>query len=134
MTPPIRRRDTGRKPTSERLRELREAMDPEPSQTEIAAALGEGQMWVSRRERGKPEPTVDDAIRLAEALGYAADFLILGREHRQLLARLGEADPEIATLALRLVVALPYFDQTSLTVLTGLLQLAEEKASKRSAG
>lgn len=134
MTPPIKRKPTSRKPTSQRLRELREAQDPEPSQEDIAAIVEEGQMWVSRRERGKPEPTVDDAIRIAEALGYAADFLIVEHKHRQLLAALGAADPAATTLALRVLAAFPHLDEVSLFVFHSVLLKIEERLSEKTAG
>lgn len=133
MTPPIRRRDTGRQPTSARLRALRKGLEPEPSQEDIAAKLGEGQMWISRRERGVPEPSADEAILIAEALGYAAELVIVDREQRELLAGLGRAGPAETALALRLLAVLPYFDETARTVLEGLLRIAEQKAAEAAA-
>lgn len=133
MAPRIKPRVTDRTPTSTRLRQLREALDPVPGQEEIAARVGEGQMWVSRRERGKPEPSVEDAIRIAEALGYAADFLILDRKHAELLAMMGEASPEATTYALRLLALFPQLDQTGLVAVEGLIGALEGQTAKATA-
>lgn len=127
MTPPIKKRVTGRTPTGARLQALREAIEPEPSQAAIAARIGEGQMWLSRRERGKPEPTVDEALLIAEALGYAAELVIVERKQRQLLAGLGQLSPQDASLVLRLMAVLPGFDNLARRVLLGLIEDSEER-------
>lgn len=133
MTPPVRRKDTGRTPTSERLRELRKSLKPVPSQGAIAERLGEGQMWISRRERGDPEPTVDEAIVIVEALGYAAEFLIANREQGELLSALGPLPPDQLSLVLRLIRILPHLDERGMRYVTGLLQVAEDQAAETTA-
>jgi transcriptional regulator with XRE-family HTH domain len=134
MTPPIKRKPSDRKPTSQRLKELRKSLDPEPSQDDIAERVGEIQMWVSRRERGKPEPTVDDAIRIAEALGYAADFLIVDRKQGELLSRLGAASPPATAYALRVLDLFPELNETGVIALEGVVGALERQAGKATAG
>ena len=45
------------------------------SQFQFAAQLGESESWVSRRLTGRVEFTDTDRARLADALGYPADWL-----------------------------------------------------------
>lgn len=121
---------SGRTPTSQRLQALRESLEPKVSQQMVADRLGEIQMWVSRREQGTPEPTVEDAIRIVEALGYAAALVIVQREQGELLARLASVDTDSATVALRLLRALPYLGEEARTLLKGMLELGESKAAQ----
>lgn len=125
-----------RKPTSQRLRELREALKPQPSQGDLATRIGEDQMWVSRRERGKPEPTVEDAILIAEGLGYAAEFVILEKEHRELLSAIVGLSPDDAGLALRFLSVFGRVsgDAAGRKLIRGLIELAEHQTRETVAG
>jgi transcriptional regulator with XRE-family HTH domain len=45
------------------------------SQFRFAAALGESESWLSRRLNGRAEFSTEDRGRIAQALGYPAEWL-----------------------------------------------------------
>jgi transcriptional regulator with XRE-family HTH domain len=102
----------------------------------IADKIGEDQMWLSRRERGKPEPTVDDAILIAEGLGYAAELVILDEKHRDLLSAIGSISPDDVGLALRFLAVFGRVasDPRGRKLIRGTIELMEEQTSETSAG
>lgn len=118
---------------SERLRRLRLSLEPRPEQGDIAKAIGTTQAWVSRRETGEVEPTVSEAILLAETLGYSAELLILEKQHRELIGILGRLSATQASDALRLLVLWPHLDETALNVIDALLQTVEKKQTTEAA-
>ncbi len=64
------------------------------NQFQFAALLGESESWISRRLTGRVEFTDTERTRVAETLGYPANWLFLtpqppGREQISQLARAG---------------------------------------------
>jgi transcriptional regulator with XRE-family HTH domain len=120
----------------ERLRQLREAR--KISQKRLAARLDRPQPWISNRELGKVEISVDEAIEILRAIGYAAEMVVVEGGQDQLLKLAAQADPAQATLALQLLEVLPRLDEGQRRMLTAMIHGAlatphAESTDKRSA-
>ena len=76
----------------------------------ISEAAGLGPNYVSEMLRGK-EPGVDKLVRLAQALGVSASYLVTGldmsAEHEEALQRLTRLSPEKQRVVLDLIRSLP---------------------------
>lgn len=114
----------------ERLRQLREGLQPKVSQETLGARLGRNQRWVSYRERGQVETSVEEAEEIVRALGFAGAFVI-GPESGA-IDRLSGADPRDVELAVRLVAVLPELTVEQRDMVVGIVSLIEEQASRRA--
>lgn len=61
---------------SEKLRNLRDNLEPKPSQTEVGLATGIEQRKMSRLENGRTEPNLQDIISLCKYYRVSADYLL----------------------------------------------------------
>lgn len=118
----------------ERLRAMREARGW--SQDKLGERLGRNQRWISERERGSVGTTVDEAIEIADALGFAAELVAVPRvtgDQLTLLEQLGALDPNSVDLAVRLLGAWQHLDENTRRMVSGMVMLAEEAAENREA-
>lgn len=118
------------KAIGERLRELREAQ--KVSQGDLGAKLQRNQRWISERERGTVGTTVDEATEIAEAIGYAGEFVVLPARYRELLGAMADADPRSVELAIRLLMAVPHLGDEVLGMVSAMVEQAEGAASRKT--
>lgn len=113
----------------ERLRGLRGDL----AQVALGARLGRNQRWISERERGVVDTSVEDAIEIADALGYAAELVIVPRRHGRILETLTALDPDGAALAMRLAAVWPTLEPGVRNMIEGMVAVAESAALDRPA-
>ena len=61
---------------AQKLRNLREDMEPPKNQTELGEILNMNQMKISRMERGETEPSLQDLIDICTLFHISADYLL----------------------------------------------------------
>lgn len=81
----------------ERLRKIRENLEPKQTTHEIAAAAGVAQSTLSYYERGYLDPPIERRIKLAQALGVSPETLSPGIG-REVLAQIRLHEKEISKL------------------------------------
>ena len=60
----------------EKLRELREDLEPKPTQSEVGSNCGITQRKLSFIEKGFTEPNIQDLIALCKYYGVSADYIL----------------------------------------------------------
>lgn len=70
------RKDFLKMKPNEKIRMLRESIDPKPSQTKIAEKLNIGQMTLSRIESGANEPNLKTLKAICELYNVSADYIL----------------------------------------------------------
>ena len=60
----------------EKLRELREDLEPKPTQSEVGNKCGITQRKLSFIEKGFTEPNIQDLIALCKYYGVSADYIL----------------------------------------------------------
>jgi transcriptional regulator with XRE-family HTH domain len=116
----------------ERLRELREAVGV--SQGELGKRCGHNQNWITGRETGKIDISLDDAILMATKLGYAADLIVLPGDPRELLEQLGALDPAGAAVALRIARVWRHLTRSERSILENALAVVEAEHAPETEG
>jgi len=76
-----RQEEATSEPLGDRLARLRRAKGW--SQSELAAQAGTKGSQISKFERGRYQPRLETLSKLAEALGTTTDFLLTGREPKE---------------------------------------------------
>ncbi|MDR2687481.1 MAG: helix-turn-helix domain-containing protein [Oscillospiraceae bacterium] len=61
---------------AQKLRNLREDMEPPTNQTELGEILNMNQMKISRLERGETEPSLQDLFDICTLFHISADYLL----------------------------------------------------------
>lgn len=107
---------------ADRLKGLRVAAGM--SQDALGRKLGHNQRWVSQRERGVVDVSVDEAVRISEALGYQASFVVLPRHTRLSLDAL---EPDELTLVAQLIDAIPSLSGPEQGLIRGMLRAVLER-------
>lgn len=86
-------------PTERLASSLRQVRDGIMTQVDLAAALGETQSWVSRRESGEVEPTPSELARIEQALGvpFGSIYQLAGLVVGEVSTRVAIAtDPQLS--------------------------------------
>lgn len=71
-------------------------------QTELAAKMGVGEMWLSRRLRGAQEIGLNDLQRIAQALDVEATTLLPRSDEGRVITTVGSHNPGFTRAARRL--------------------------------
>jgi len=61
---------------AQKLKKLREDMDPPVTQTQLGNLLNMGQVKISRLERGEFEPSLQELFDICKALQVSSDYLL----------------------------------------------------------
>ena len=61
---------------AQKLRDLREDMEPPVTQTQLGNLVNMGQVKISRLERGEFEPSLQELFDICKALHVSSDYLI----------------------------------------------------------
>lgn len=104
------------------MRAWREALGLK--QKQVASRLGRPQAWISNRETGKVDLTVDDAIEILRAMGYAADLVVVDGARPQLLRLVASVEPSEAAVALLLLDTLPRMRSEQRDMLIQMIEAA----------